>query len=167
MSLTRPDLFQDVEEAIKPPNQLRCLTLTQPWATLVAIGAKRIETRSWPTHYRGPIGIHAAKGLPAWAYQQISTEPFRSVLMDRGVDVESLCAVRGKLIAVCDIVDVQRITKFNRPAGAELAFGDYRDGRHMWILDNVRLLSVPIEVKGALSLWKYEISEPGFLGLKN
>ena len=26
---------------------MRVLTLTQPWATLVAIGAKRIETRSW------------------------------------------------------------------------------------------------------------------------
>ena len=28
---------------------MKALTLTQPWATLVAIGAKRIETRSWAT----------------------------------------------------------------------------------------------------------------------
>lgn len=28
------------------------LIFTQPWATLVAIGAKRIETRSWSTTYR-------------------------------------------------------------------------------------------------------------------
>src|SRR6202030_2406661 len=48
-----------------PP--MKALTLTQPWATLVAIGAKRIETRSWPTLYRGPLAIYAAKRFPKWA----------------------------------------------------------------------------------------------------
>lgn len=46
---------------------MKALTLTQPWATLVAIGAKRIETRSWRTNFRGRIAIHAAKGFQAWA----------------------------------------------------------------------------------------------------
>lgn len=40
---------------------MNALTLMQPWATLVAIGAKRIETRSWATRYRGPSAIHAAR----------------------------------------------------------------------------------------------------------
>lgn len=39
---------------------MKALTIWQPWATAIAIGAKRIETRSWETHYRGPIAIHAA-----------------------------------------------------------------------------------------------------------
>ena len=39
---------------------VKVLTLTQPWATLVAIGAKKIETRSWSASYRGPLAIHAA-----------------------------------------------------------------------------------------------------------
>ena len=42
---------------------MKALTLTQPWATLIAVGAKRIETRSWGTSYRGRIAIHAAKGF--------------------------------------------------------------------------------------------------------
>jgi activating signal cointegrator 1 len=37
------------------------LTLTQPWASLVAAGAKQIETRSWATAHRGVLLIHAAK----------------------------------------------------------------------------------------------------------
>jgi hypothetical protein len=45
---------------------MKGLTLTQPWATLVAIGAKRIETRSWPTRYRGLLAIHAGAGLGLW-----------------------------------------------------------------------------------------------------
>lgn len=40
---------------------MKALTLWQPWASLVALGVKTIETRSWSTSYRGPLAIHAAK----------------------------------------------------------------------------------------------------------
>lgn len=64
---------------------MKVITLTQPWATLVAIGAKRIETRSWATRYRGPLAIHAAAGLgPVGGkhglLELLSTEPFWGVL---------------------------------------------------------------------------------------
>lgn len=42
---------------------MRALTLRQPWASLVALGVKRIETRSWSTKYRGRIAIHAGATL--------------------------------------------------------------------------------------------------------
>lgn len=45
----------------------RAITLHQPWATLVALGVKSIETRSWPAP-AGAIGerllIHAAAKVP-------------------------------------------------------------------------------------------------------
>jgi hypothetical protein len=41
--------------------RIKCISLWQPWASLVAVGAKRIETRGWATAYRGRLGIHAAK----------------------------------------------------------------------------------------------------------
>lgn len=40
---------------------INCLSLWQPWASLCAVSAKQIETRSWPTGYRGWLAIHAAK----------------------------------------------------------------------------------------------------------
>ena len=40
---------------------MRAISLHQPWATLVAIGAKKIETRHWATDYRGELLIHAAR----------------------------------------------------------------------------------------------------------
>ena len=43
---------------------LRAITVWQPHASLIAIGAKTIETRSWATKYRGPVLIHAAKRKP-------------------------------------------------------------------------------------------------------
>lgn len=43
---------------------LCCLSLDQPWASLVAIGVKTIETRSWPTKHRGRIGIASTVKRP-------------------------------------------------------------------------------------------------------
>lgn len=38
---------------------MKALTIHQPWAQLIALGVKTIETRSWSTRHRGAIAIHA------------------------------------------------------------------------------------------------------------
>src|SRR6266699_6473957 len=60
------------------------LTMTDPWGSLVAAGAKRIETRSWSTAYRGPLAIHVAKTLPARAEALCYEEPFCQALEAAG-----------------------------------------------------------------------------------
>lgn len=45
---------------------MKALTLWQPWASLVALGVKSIETRSWSTSYRGQLAIHAAATMPSY-----------------------------------------------------------------------------------------------------
>jgi ASCH domain len=40
---------------------LKALSLKQPWANMVASGEKTIETRKWPTDYRGPLLIVSSK----------------------------------------------------------------------------------------------------------
>ena len=42
----------------------RCLTIWQPWASLIAYGIKRFEGRKWNSGYRGPLWIHAASTEP-------------------------------------------------------------------------------------------------------
>ncbi|KQO04623.1 hypothetical protein ASF12_13925 [Paenibacillus sp. Leaf72] len=38
---------------------MKAITIIQPWATLIAIGAKQYETRGWSTKHRGALAIHA------------------------------------------------------------------------------------------------------------
>ena len=64
----------------------KCLTLTQPWATLVTLNEKRFETRGWNTDYRGPLLVHAAKTFPNWAIKICFREPFRTALVIAGVE---------------------------------------------------------------------------------
>ena len=65
---------------------MKALTLTQPWATLVAVGENSIETRSWGTSYRGPLAIHSAKGFPRDARELCRMSPYRGVLGRHGYE---------------------------------------------------------------------------------
>lgn len=146
---------------------MKGLSLTQPWATLVAVGAKRIETRSWGTAYRGPVAIHASKGFPGWAVDLVHTEPFMSALLPfharewHGppcIAWETLPT--GRIVAVADLVDVRAMTQDTWPSlfeahaqEHEYAFGHYERGRYAWLLNNVRRLPEPVPCRGALGLW--------------
>jgi hypothetical protein len=44
---------------------VKFLTIRQPWASLIAVGAKTIETRPFSTTYRGPLAIHAGLSTAA------------------------------------------------------------------------------------------------------
>lgn len=154
---------------------MRALTLTQPWATLVAIGEKRVETRSWHTHFRGPVAIHAAKGLAYPVMNEtglsllIESEPFASVLRPHlsGYTAEERAAdlPRGAIVGVATIDHVlptgltlhRSLTARGYVARRvlseqELAFGDYGEGRYAWILGR-RVQVSPIECVGARGLW--------------
>jgi hypothetical protein len=45
---------------------MKAITIIQPWATLIALGEKKFETRSWTTKYRGPLAIHAGMKWGKW-----------------------------------------------------------------------------------------------------
>ena len=134
---------------------MKTLTLTQPWATLMAIGAKRIETRSWHTAYRGPLSIHAAKGFPRNAIELCREEPYVSALVAAGVRTPDALP-RGAIIAVVDLVDCLEISHgFQMPPEPERSFGDFSRGRCAWVMSNVvwKLLT-PLPCKGRLGLWE-------------
>jgi hypothetical protein len=139
---------------------MKAITLTQPWATLVAIGAKKIETRSWNTNYRGPLAIHAAKGFLQDAQHICFNVPFRNYLGDYVALNETYLGQHkfplGAIVATCELVNVVRISSFTeRPLNPEFSFGNYSDGRYMWFLENVVTLPESVPAKGALGLWEW------------
>jgi len=74
------------------------------------IGAKRLETRSWPTNYRGPLAIHATKTLPVIAKTLCRDDPFHEVLIDAGYPaVEDLPL--GAVLCTVDLTDCTSTNK--------------------------------------------------------
>lgn len=149
---------------------MKALSILQPWATLIAIGAKTIETRSWATKYRGPLAIHASKGWPKKIEDVRFIDPFFKVLMEAGYRFSDQFP-RGAVIATCRLVDCLYIGPTYMslyrngkpcgkyaplPKGNELAFGDYTSGRYALILEDVKPLPEPIPAKGMLGLWEWD-----------
>ena len=60
-------------------------SLTQPWASAIAHGAKRIETRDWQSGYRGWVAIHASRAFPPFAREACLEEPLRAALVRAGL----------------------------------------------------------------------------------
>ena len=147
---------------------MRALTMTQPWAMLVALGENTIETRSWSTRYRGPLAIHAAKGFPADARSLCDEEPYRSVLARGGFASPDELPL-GAVIAVARLVDVMAFTRTSlretrvRAARGDLPaheadFGDFSPGRFGFVLADVRRLATPVPARGMLGLWEVPAS---------
>ena len=131
---------------------MRGISLSEPWATLVAIGAKKLETRSWSTSYVGPVAIHAAKRFPNEYRSLLAEEPFRSALERVNPTGKRWL---GCVLAVGELTACNEITLDNAPdvETAEYEFGDYTPGRFMFSLARVRRLARPIPLRGALGLW--------------
>lgn len=155
---------------------MKALTILQPWASLIACGAKKIETRSWATKYRGPIAIHAAKNYntPKCAWE----EPFKSELAKAGMfteypggklgfslryngsviaiaDLVDCVSILGRSVAGCTFPDVNAVLSSGVIVkGNEVAFGDYTRGRYAWMLANVRPIE-PVPAKGMQRLWEW------------
>lgn len=60
-----PKQFQGDKDFYKPSEDLgMCLSMHQPWASLLIAGFKRFEGREWTHKYRGPLWIHATAQKP-------------------------------------------------------------------------------------------------------
>lgn len=127
------------------------LTLTQPWASLVVLGRKRIETRSWSTRYRGALAIHAAK---SW---DLGDQAFAAGLIARGI-LPDRELPRGAVIGLARLSEV--VTTFEAMfspqwSEGEAEFGDFSDGRFAWLLEDAVELVNPQPAKGSLGIWAW------------
>ena len=151
------------------PRRYKQLTLWQPWATLVATGAKGIESRGWETDYRGPLLIHAAARWKPDQSEMLAIPAIRDALADRGDPPPDGCSFvtpdglmplpLGAIVAVVMLADIRPTWEAGHhglvPARwairldpAEAAMGDFSIGRYGWTLADVRPLPSPVPARG-------------------
>lgn len=151
------------------------ISLLQPWATLVVIGAKKIETRSWETPFRGELLIHASLGkYYGTGINKVSCrelcyqDPFRKYI-DGGKAYDKLPF--GAIIGKVNMIEVAPTRHFlslfgDRPkyglaaqldADHERAFGDFSCGRFGWLLTDPVKFETPIPAKGKQGFWNIDL----------
>jgi hypothetical protein len=113
---------------------MRIITIRQPWAGLIVAGVKDVENRTWPTSYRGPVLLHAAKRPDAISAAEVERR--------FGVPMDNVGPLGG-VVGVADIVDCVR----PHPSAW------YAPGHYAFVLANARPLPF-VPWRGALSLRK-------------
>lgn len=145
-------------------DSIRALTLWQPWATLLAHGRKRIETRSWqPRWVKTPfyMAVHAATYWSGALEGMTCMEPFRSELALCGVrEIKRLprSAVVG-VVRVWQCVTTSEVAESVKLRGLltekEAKFGDYTPGRWAWICDQFFPFPEPVSASGQRGVWEW------------
>ena len=129
---------------------MKVLTIKQPWATLIMQGDKRFEFRSWQTKYRGNLLIHAGKGIDKEAMKRLA-----KYLPDE--------IPLGKILGKVTLVDCIKmcpefkdmLLKENPDIYTKSSFQE----NYGWQVENLKVFNEPIDVKGHLSLWEYELDD--------
>ena len=132
---------------------MKALSIKQPWASLIAHGIKNIENRTWKTHFRGKIYIHASASkvklnvmkilFDKDVLDKISDEKYQYLLCDD---------TRSAIIGEVEIVDC--VT--NHPSVWAEKCKEGEKPIYNWVLANPILYDKPIlNVKGKLSFWEF------------
>lgn len=120
---------------------MKCISLWQPWASLLVSGEKKIETRHWPIKYRGMLIIHAAKTKEECFGEQLNL-PF------------------GALVGIVKLIDCKRSEDLRDVISKqELHHGNYGDGRFGWVTTEQRAFARPIPYRGMQGLFEVPISD--------
>ena len=130
---------------------MKAISLWQPWATLLASGVKRYETRSWPTSHRGIIAIHAGKKWDDEILRECLSGPLAAALC--AADVEPASLPRGAFVGVAEVVACVPTGGAVQPCGLEEAVGDWTPGRFVWDCNNAVLFAEPIPARGFQGIW--------------
>ncbi len=132
---------------------VKAISLHQPWASLMAMGVKHYETRSWSTNYRGKLVICSAKKNTK--QQRLNYEKLASILEIDLTQTPWDSLPLGKAIAVVNLTDCIKMTPefIEAQSESEQLCGHWEPGRFAWKLDNIQPLSSPIPIKGQQGLW--------------
>lgn len=131
--------------------KMKCISLYQPWAHLVVIGAKMYETRCWSTKCRGEVLIHAGKN-DGYVMDMLQNEFFKKHVPSKNILHFGAIIGTVKIINVYPSSEIfEKLTKAGN--SGELAFGDYRAGRYAWQLEEPKMFERPIFYRGMQRLF--------------
>lgn len=133
---------------------MRSLSLWQPWASAMEVGAKTIETRNRLTHVRGKIAIQAAKKTDnelRKAFEELCQDPwifkcFKQAGLDDWGKLSFGCIVAVGTLYHCEPTLAFRAVYDLPPHEYEL--GNFTAGRFGWMFKDIRRLKMPVPCSG-------------------
>lgn len=85
---------------------MKALSIMQPWASMIVLGYKPVENRSWNTTHRGPTLIHAGKSFDAAGWTWIVENARRLDVPSKSLDITLANFPSGGIIGSANLYDV-------------------------------------------------------------
>lgn len=121
------------------------LTVKQPWAHCIAIGAKRVENRTWapPLNAHGRwLLIHAGGTYDFFTEEIIRS---RGVVLPKKKDLSF-----GRIVAA---VRLERVVSTITDPGDRAILDPWFVGPYGWCFDRIVPVSLNMKVRGKLGVW--------------
>lgn len=99
------------------------LSIRQPWAWMIIHGGKNVENRSWSTRFRGPVLIHAAKGMTVDEY--LEAREFANNIWSVSGKPEAAKGITGNNLERGGIIGVAEIVGCVTESKSPWFVGDY------------------------------------------
>ncbi|KAF4346409.1 hypothetical protein F8388_005398 [Cannabis sativa] len=146
-----------------------CLTMHQPWASLLVYGIKRIEGRSWPAPIRGRLWIHAASKVPDEATIKAMEQFYREIYALNGVE-DLKFPEHYPVSRLIGCVEVVGCLEREELSGWELVPEGVRleaQTDMCWLCEQPQRLLIPFEMRGYQGVYNLEkkIYEAAIRGL--
>jgi hypothetical protein len=125
---------------------MKCLSVSQPYADLIAKGRKTIELRTWNTKYRGEFLVHAPNKIKKDACKKL------------GIDETKL--LTGAIIGKVEIYDVKKynsVSDLRSDYKRHFASDEFLHHKYGFLLKNPRILKIPIPYKGSLGFFDVKL----------
>ncbi len=127
---------------------MKVLTIKQPYASLIAVGLKEYEFRTWKTKYRGEVLIHAGKSVDKKAMEKYKMY---------NLDYPKGCIIAKATITDCIKIDeeARKIFQDKKSIIYDNVTKDLSWQGYGFKLENVTKVE-PIYINGKLSFWNYD-----------
>jgi activating signal cointegrator 1 len=141
---------------------MKAATLHQPWASLMALRFKGVETRDKYTSHRGPLAIHAAR-----TWHPDGQAFLNEVVLPMFPELKDYQWPLGVVIAKVNLVDCVKADSadqiegwiYEPPLGwdKEKVFGNYARGRWAILTQFIEEVNPPIPARGMPSfVWEWK-----------
>lgn len=129
--------------------EYRALTISQPFASLIADGQKWVENRTWFASYTGPLMIHAGRGTQYLHKNELRNYPTGAIVaVCRMVCCVHVQTLRDRL------AQGERLSHLTLPEMSRIADHAHTEGPWAWVLAEVTKLAKPVPCSGQQGIWE-------------
>ncbi|KAK9903225.1 hypothetical protein WJX75_000094 [Coccomyxa subellipsoidea] len=133
---------------------LQCLSMHQPWASLLVHGIKRVEGRSWPTDHRGRLWIAATAQEPSPATVQEMEDFYTHIHgLEGNTPKFPQHYPRGVLLGCVHVANCLSAAELQAAEGLPEGLAQETESDFCFLCERPRRLIVPQQVKGQHKIW--------------